>query len=313
MRLELIKKSGVKFFLNFFIRYLKFVCCKYIVMDAKLLYERMEKDFILPNLSDEWDGIDPIAEYVCDNFKKRNMGLVCDFSKEIKSAYTAVFPTDEVMSALIEKDVSDSMLFLHHPMIWDIRESPNVFLNMDKSLLEEFMKRRISIYALHVPLDNFNEYSTSNTLAKVLGVKVDKTFAEYYGGMCGVMGTIDLESVSDLRKRYENVLGHKVSLYGYGDGLILNQRVAIVAGGGNSTDILEEVAKDDVNVFITGITALNSHSKKAHDFDKAHKINVLGGTHYSTEKFACIAMAGYFRKLGLESEFVEGEPIFEDL
>jgi len=39
-------------------------------------------------------------------------------------------------------------------MIWDIRKRP-VFKNMDKALLEAFKQRNISIYTLHVPLDDF--------------------------------------------------------------------------------------------------------------------------------------------------------------
>lgn len=64
---------------------------------------------------------------------------------------------------------------------------------------------------------------------------------------------------------------------------------------------------------VTGITAQRPHSQSAHDFAKEHGISLLGGTHYSTEKFACIAMCEYFEKLGLEAEFIPEEPLFEDL
>jgi hypothetical protein len=39
----------------------------------------------------------------------------------------------------------------------------------------------------------------------------------------------------------------------------------------------------------------------------------MGGTHYTTEKPACLAMCDYFQKLGLPAEFIEGEPVMEDL
>ena len=66
-------------------------------------------------------------------------------------------------------------------------------------------------------------------------------------------------------------------------------------------------------MFVTGIAVKNEHSKKAHEFAEEHRINILGGTHYSTERFACIAMVDYFRKLGLSSEFIEGKPVMEDM
>ena len=50
-----------------------------------------------------------------------------------------------------------------------------------------------------------------------------------------------------------------------------------------------------------------------HRIARESKINVVGATHYSTEKFACIAMKDYFSKLGVEAEFIEGVPCMEDL
>jgi hypothetical protein len=40
---------------------------------------------------------------------------------------------------------------------------------------------------------------------------------------------------------------------------------------------------------------------------------VVGATHYSTEKYACMSMVEYFVGLGVEAEFVEGTPRMEDL
>jgi len=39
----------------------------------------------------------------------------------------------------------------------------------------------------------------------------------------------------------------------------------------------------------------------------------LGGTHYSTEKFACKKMCKYFEEKGLPARFIEGEPVMADL
>ena len=50
-----------------------------------------------------------------------------------------------------------------------------------------------------------------------------------------------------------------------------------------------------------------------HRIAENSKINVIGATHYSTEKFACISMVDYFKTLGLESEFLHGEYYLQDL
>jgi putative NIF3 family GTP cyclohydrolase 1 type 2 len=283
-------------------------------MKATELYAILEKDFIKPELSDEWaEYMEEVKDFLSDNFKERSMGLVCDNSKQINKVYTAVFPTEKVMKKILSEKAEDAMLFVHHPSIWDITKAPNVFYQMNRDLLKKFKENRISIYNLHVPLDNYGEYSTSKSLANVLWIKAEKPFAPYRGSLCGVFGKTSYKTVAELSHEFEKAVGHKVSLYQYGSKSIKNGNVALIAGGGNDVEMLEEVTKENVNTFITGITALNSHSQKAHDFAKKHKINILGGTHYSTEKFACIAMCNYFKGLGLESQFVEGEPGLEDL
>jgi len=283
-------------------------------MKASQLYKKLNKDFITSDLSDDWARyMESVRDFLSDNFKKRSMGLVCDFAREINKVYTAVFPSSKVMKEILAKNETDIMLFVHHPSIWDIRKAPEVFQQMDRKLLKEFKKRRISIYNLHVPLDNFGKYSTGVSLAKVLGFKVKKPFAKYYGGMSGVICLTNFKNTQDVKKKIEAVIRHKASLYKYGTNKIKDGKVAIVTGGGNSIEDLEEVVSEEVNTFITGITVKNEHSQKAHNYAQKHRINIIGGTHYSTEKFACIAMCDYFKKLRLLSGFIKDKPVLEDI
>ncbi len=283
-------------------------------MKATKLYKQLEKDFIKPELSDEWAKyMESVSDFLSDNFKQRSMGLVCDFASEISKVYTAVFPSKTVMNNILNRNETNVMLFVHHPSIWDIRKAPEIFQQMDRNLLEQFKERRISIYNLHVPLDNFGEYSTGMSLAKALSIKPEKPFGLYFGGLCGVFGKVDLRTVQEFKKRFESAVGHSVSLYKYGDNQIKNGTIAIITGGGNQVALLEEIAKEGVNTFATGVTVKNDHSKKAHEFAEKNKINILGGTHYSTEKFACIAICDYFKKMGLPSEFIKDKPVMEDI
>ncbi len=284
----------------------------FLKMKAKEIYEKLEKDFIKPGLSDEWQGIEEgYGEFLSENFKQRAMGIVCDNADKITKVYTAVFPEDNVMQRILEEKRENVMLFMHHPLIWDIRKSPAVFQPPKREYLEEFKKRNISIYVLHVPLDNYGEYSTSKTLADAIGVKIEKPFASYFGSLAGVICSTNL-NFNNLKKKFAEVLGHEVKDYRYGDE-IKDRKIAVVGGGGTDLDVLKEMVQLGVNTIATGIVVLNNHSSPAHKFAKEHKINLLGGTHYSTEKFACQAMCNYFKKLGLESEFIPGEPVMKDL
>jgi putative NIF3 family GTP cyclohydrolase 1 type 2 len=71
--------------------------------------------------------------------------------------------------------------------------------------------------------------------------------------------------------------------------------------------------ENNIDVLITGISINNESYSEVHNLEQKNGINVLGGTHYSTEKFACQKMCSYFEKLGLISSFIEGEPVYEDM
>jgi len=283
-------------------------------MQAIDLYESLEKDFISLEMNDVWAKfMKEVEGYLSDNFKNRSMGVVCDFAKEINKVYSAVFPTKEVMERIINDGVKDALLFVHHPSIWDIRNVQSVFYQMEGSLLERFKENRIAIYNLHVPLDNFSEYSTSKTLGEALGIDIEKPFGSYGGALSGIIGKTECKTVEELNDKFSKVVGHNTKLYLYGDQEIKDGRIAIVAGGGNDKKFVSEMIENDVRVLITGISAKNARYMEIHQFEEENKINVLGGTHYSTERFACERMCDYFKKLGLSVVFIEGEPILEDM
>lgn len=71
--------------------------------------------------------------------------------------------------------------------------------------------------------------------------------------------------------------------------------------------------ENNVDILITGISVNNKNYLKVHELEQKNHISVLGGTHYSTEKFACQKMCTYFERFGLLSSFIEGEPVYEDM
>ncbi len=134
--------------------------------------------------------------------------------------------------------------------------------------------------------------------------------------MCGVVAKTDIKTVKNLKKRIEKVVNHNVRLYSYGTNEIKNKKFAIIAGGGNSPEEISNIAELGINTFITGVTKLDKNylpSVKAHSLLKKFRINLIGATHYSTEKFACIAICKYFERLGLPSEFIEDKPLLADM
>jgi len=284
-------------------------------MKAVDLYAQLEKDFVKPGMTENWfDYMAEIEEYVCDNFKQRSIGLICDFTEEVTKVYTAVFPSDKALTKILDDGVTNAMLFIHHAADWDLSKDPNqAFYQMNPELLKKFRERNISIFNFHYPLDNFGEYSTSKTLADALGITVTKQFAAMSGAVCGVIGVTNCKDIHELSVKYSQAVGHETKLYQYGSDAILNNTVGICAGGGNDAMVVGEVIENGINVLISGLSRNNKYSAEAYELEKEHKINLLGGTHYSSEKFACIAMCKYFENLRLQSEFINDTPCFDDL
>jgi len=282
-------------------------------MLAKEVYTRLDGDFIKPEITDDWYRyMSELEHFICDNFKKRDMGLVCDFTETINRVYTAVFPSESVLRRIL-KDEGNAMLFLHHASIWDLKKSPVGFYLMDPSLLAMLKKKNVSLYCLHHPLDNFSEYSTSTTLAHALGIDIVRPFANYSGAACGVIGTTECKTVHELQGKYSEAVRHETKLYQYGGSEIPGNMVAVCAGGGNQSFVIQELMQNGITALITGITLKNESSAEAHELASSNRINVFGGTHYSSEKFACIAMCDYFAKLGLPAVFIEDVPCYEDM
>jgi putative NIF3 family GTP cyclohydrolase 1 type 2 len=282
-------------------------------MIAKKIYNQLENDFIKPLHSDDWyKYMTELEPFICDSFKNRSIGLVCDFTETVHRVYTAVFPSENVLQKVINNS-ENAMLFVHHASNWSLKKSPVGFYPADASLLEMLRKKHISVYCLHIPLDDYGEYSTSKTLADALDIEIIKPFVDYNGAVCGVIGKTKCKPANELNNKFSEAVGHETKLYQYGDDEIPNNRVAVCAGGGNQEFVINELIDNNINALITGISVKNNFSAPAHKLAENNQINIFGGTHYSTEKFACIAMCKYFSELGLHSEFIEDEPCFEDL
>jgi putative NIF3 family GTP cyclohydrolase 1 type 2 len=285
-------------------------------MDRSSLIRRLDEDFQIDKCNEApWETFD-LGDYATEIFRKSWKGLVLDNSEIIKKVYTAVFPSAEVLTLLLDRGEEDVLLFTHHPMIWDPNLDGLPFKNIPHQLLEPLQENRISYYAIHVPLDKNGSYSTTVSLARAMGVEPEREFFEYFGALVGVMGKTDRTSISPLVKKVETTVNHRVKVWRYGSEDIRNSDVALVAGGGNEPGIAREIADAGFNTYVTGITRkVDGYAPtiEFHSVCKENAINVIGATHYSTEKFACIAMVDYFEKLGLESEFLPDKPALEDL
>jgi putative NIF3 family GTP cyclohydrolase 1 type 2 len=286
-------------------------------MDLKTedLYRILDDEFELGKFEREDWGFSDTDEYVTKSFKETGKGVVLDNTKEIQKVYTAVFPDEPVLDYLLATNERNILLFTHHAAIWDSSMKGFPFRSIPDNYLEKMKERAISFYSIHVPLDKNGPYSTATSFAKAIGVEPERDFFEYHKIMAGIIGTTDCKTVSEMAKAVSDAVGHKVKTWNYGSSIIANRKSAVIGGGGNFPEIVEELAETDVRMYITGVTKKNPDwepSFRFHEICDEHEINVVAGTHYSTEKFACIAMLKFFDLHGVPSEFVEGKPNFHD-
>ncbi len=284
-------------------------------MKAKELYEKIDKDFEIEKYKDDWSFVE-FNEFINPDFKKRYVGLMLDNSDNIEKVYTSTIPDTIVLDRILARNETDILLFSHHAMGYDPTLEGFPFYNIPANYLKQLKEKRISFYVLHIPLDKNGPYSTSVNLAKALQLRVDGEFCEYLGTKVGVICETDFTKLADFALHVKKVIGHEIKVRQYGDEIIKNRKVAVAAGGGCIDFVARELFALGINTYLTGLTKPMTSFEPGMEFHriaKKNKINVVGATHYSTEKFACIAIVDYFTKLGMEAEFIEGTPCMEDL
>jgi len=284
-------------------------------MIATQLYKKLDEDFIKADITDDWSFMQLDNDFIAPSFKAKYMGLVLDNTQIINKVYTATFPDNEILHKLFDKNESEILLFSHHAMGYNPKSEGFPFYNISIDYLKEMKKRKISFYMLHTPLDCYGEYSTSVSLAKALGLDIVKPFCEFENINVGVICKTEIKTALDFSNHVEKIVGHEVLLRPYGKSEIEDGLVAVAAGGGSYPFVASEIAALGINLYLTGFTKPLPYFEPTMEFHriaKDNQINVIGATHYSTEKFACMAMINYFLKLGIRSEFIDGKYYNED-
>lgn len=284
-------------------------------MNAKKLYEKIDINFEIEKFKDDWSFVE-FNEFVNPDFRERYIGVMLDNTDEIEKVYTSTFPDTEVLDDILGLNETNILFLSHHAMGYDPKLEGFPFYNIPIVYLKKLKERRISFYVLHIPLDKNGTYSTSVNLAKQLKLQITGDFCEYLGSKVGVICETDFTKLEDFAIHVGNIMGHEIKVRQYGDEIIQRKTVAIAAGGGCIDFVAQELAASGINTYLTGCTnpiPSFEPNMEFHRIAEESKINLVGATHYSTEKFACMAIVKYFAGLGIEAEFIKGTPRMEDL
>jgi len=231
----------------------------------------------------------------------------------IKKIYTSTFASVEVIEEVLSRQERDVMIFSHHPVPPKTNEN-NPYPEIPTNLIKRLKDSQVSLFSYHIPLDRHNPYSPSYTLALALGLSPYDTFYFQNGVKMGELCQGDYKDIDDISSELERLFGHAVKSYCYGDAKIKNNRIAIMSGCAKNLDAYTYLYKKGVNTFITGVTNKEiSWVPAIHEQAKANGVNLIGGTHYSTEKFAPITLVQYFIGLGIPCEFIDEMPNMSDI
>lgn len=223
-------------------------------------------------------------------------GLMLDNRSEaaiVERVYLVVFPTQDIIDTIIaqevERNAPGSLIFAHH--LSGFTEKGAAFEPIAAEQLEELREHHISYYNCHAPLDCHDEISTGNALANALQLDVEGRFARYYAGLAGVHGTIPPTPFQKFAERLQGVceLPHLRYDQVRHNGQMV-EHVAILPGGGDDPDLIQEAASLGADTYITGHWWLFGKSEFAAQRREAARsvigqanMNLLSASHYSSE------------------------------
>ncbi|MBN2470644.1 MAG: Nif3-like dinuclear metal center hexameric protein [Anaerolineae bacterium] len=261
--------------------------------------------------------LNTFEQYALESFRAGTWnGLMLNNTEQIDRVYTIVFPTQDVIDTIIAKEVArgapGAMIFAHH--LLNYNQDKHQYHLISEDQLEELAEHQISYYLCHAPLDCHVEVSTASALANMLGLREQKRFAPYYGGLAAVYGVVGklvtfqhfaarLAKVTDVdHLRYDQVRHNGRPV----------QRVAVVPGHATDGELLRQAAELGCDTYVTGqwwyyADHAESEARReiVRDLVGELDMNLLGASRYASEMVVMRdQVPGLFRAQGVDSEFV---------
>ena len=230
-------------------------------------------------------------------------GLMMRGAADVERVVTTVFPGDEIFSRLEPR----TLVFTEHPL--DFADAPG-FLPWSRDSFERLRANGISVYAVHWPLDVHEEIAPSLLCARGAGLEAIETFFE--GAATIGEARLSLDGLADALRA---CLGDDVKVHVLTRPRPQAGRVAVAAGGGASRSVLEAALERGCQTYVTGNAATNcvlefvqAEVREFRALAEQESVALIDAMHYGTEKPPQLAMVEWFRRRGVEAEFVTTGP-----
>lgn len=248
--------------------------------------------------------------FVNPDFLSRNTALMTNNSKELNIVLTSVFITEEIVKKSLQ--YKNALIFTHHN--FDYFENEKGLQPIKAEYFEQMKKNNISIYVAHAPLDTHKIYGTSKCLAETCGIKIEKYFYDYFGAPTALIGSVNNILFDEYSQFVQKKLERPIMTLEKNKDYI--NKIAVVAGGGDVPDILQQIYDSKCDTLLTGtvehrwnVPFIQDGNKKFHELNRKLKVNLIGGTHYGTERLAMIKIVQYFKQLGINCKYIEDDSL----
>jgi dinuclear metal center YbgI/SA1388 family protein len=186
------------------------------------------------------------------------------------------------------------MLITHHGLFWSRNER---ITGVMKKRVAALIERKLSLYAVHLPLDCHEEVGNNVELVRLLGLRAISKFGEYRGTVIGILAEADgLLTRRGLAKRLQDALKTTPKILAFGPNRV--RKLGIISGG--AAEYVAESGEYGCDTFVTGET-----SHVAYNLAREARINLVYAGHYASETVGVKALARHIeQKYALETRFI---------
>ncbi len=286
-------------------------------MDLTFLISKLDSEF---NIAGNAENLVEFAvtgsnrHYVYPDFLGQRTGLMVRGSIDVQNVYTSVFVSDVVIEKICRE--SNCLVFTHHH--FNYYEDERGLQPVSSQVMEMLLSANNSIYVAHAPLDTHPRYGTSISLAKLIEISVDSLFHDYFGAPAALIGHIQKTGFNDFASRVQQKL--KRPCLTLQQHLPYVEKLAVVAGGGDDPTLLQNAYDAGCDTLLTGtvehrwaVPFVQESNRKFHELNSRLKLNLIGGTHFGTERPAMMAVTELFKSYGIKCDYCEDESLLNAL
>lgn len=229
------------------------------------------------------------------DFAGRFNGLMIKGGDNVYIVYCSVFPTEEVLQTFINISHEGDLLFLHHPIDLQCGDPGNQnmpgkgFTAINPKTIREMFDKKLSVYTCHAPMDCSQAIGTNTAIVEALDAKITGEFLAYGNGFAGRICSIDPQTNTELINKLKRLFNIPYVDFA-GKGVESIDKIAIVAGGGDDVEAMQEAEKAGAQAYITGEIHsyhdsdwAKQNTIKVDEYAKVTKMALIGVSHASSE------------------------------